>query len=203
MKFDTNPNVDSQRQAEYNWEWRLQKAFPELGGGERMTLDQCRELVQMVWADFTDRSDPTSAPCPRVVSRKEGSCPCYQFSHVIKLPRNGRNGMTVLHEVAHALQSRYCRDLWPSAPDYDGLLNTYRNPAHGRGFASLMLLLLYRYFGLNVAAMRKLRQPNVNPFTGKKIGRAVHFAPMDMIPKPLGRVRVAARRLAQTQGGAR
>jgi hypothetical protein len=193
MKFDTNRFVDSQRQAEYNWEHRLGNEFGLICIGKTLSLDSCQELVDTVWEDFVPVE--LNRPAPKIVIAGSNANCCWyrRWTHTIHLTPNGQNPFTVLHEAAHALQSVH--ELWPHGQDKNGNLKTYRQPAHGRGFAALMLNLFYRYYGLNIAEMRRLRKPNVDPFTGKKIGNAVHFAPMNMVPKPLRRVRVAARRL--------
>ena len=108
---------DRQRKAVYRWEARVKHVH---GLGEcELSLDECKQIVDRVWADYTR---PDVIPGPNVTDgrgRKSGG-----FAHQsweIRLPKMARRDWYVLHEIAHSLMAHFRLGLAMHAPEFVGL----------------------------------------------------------------------------------
>jgi len=114
---------DSQRTAVYRWESAIKKRWPELD--TRLPLDECRNLIKKVWADYRPGENP-----PELADGR-GTRTAYGSRWRINLPVWARTKLVVLHEIAHSLLSPQL-------------------PFHGREFARLVLELWRHYAGLPI-----------------------------------------------------
>jgi len=123
---------DNQRSAVYKWERSLD-AWP----GEHLSLHECRWWVHRVWLDYIPGDPPPKIKDGR--GRRSG----YGNRYVIKLPREARYELYVLHEVAHAIVHYR-----------DRLRRTCAG--HGPEYARLVLDLYSRYKGVSLSEGRRL-----------------------------------------------
>ena len=119
---------DSQRGAVYKWGDTLLGKFPHLG--RELTLAECVDYVYRVWYDYHPYSG-----VPRVSDGRGRRSACGNRRY-ISLPRWARDPGTVLHEIAHSLQTEM--------------------PWHGPQFARLFLELLAHYEGVPKSAAKSL-----------------------------------------------
>ena len=119
---------DSQRSAIYAWESMICKAWPRCN--EKLTLEECVELIRQVWEDYRPGQTPPIVGDGRGRRRACGN------RGQIKLPTWARTKIMVLHEVAHSLQQT--------------------RPWHGPEFARLALELWSEYAFLPLAPAKRL-----------------------------------------------
>lgn len=117
---------DSQKSAVYAWE----NTIPEKELHGDWTLEQCRALVDRVWADY--RPGQRSPEVRPGFGHRNATGSRY----TIQLPLWSRQPIVVLHETAHSLLPI--------------------NSTHGPDFATLLLDLMARYAGVDKGAARKL-----------------------------------------------
>ena len=97
-------NRDTQRQRLYDWEG---DTVPQ---GPTLSLEDCQHIVDQVWADYHDESDPPAVVDGRGRRNAGGS------RYKISLPVWARNLRTVLHEVSHSIVGSY--KVAPHGPEY-------------------------------------------------------------------------------------
>lgn len=134
---------DSQRGAVYAWDEKVYAKWPDILK-KKLTLSECRELIVKVYGDYRPGRTP-----PELRDGRGRRRAVAYGSHLIKLPVWARTVGTVLHEIAHGL-------------------NTVR-PAHGKTYARQVLELYVRYGGV-VRSEAKSLGVNQKP-------RRVRFAP--------------------------
>jgi hypothetical protein len=119
---------DFQRARVYRWE--AEHVFPH--AGERLSLDQCRALVDQAyrWREKPG-SDPSWQP-PRVTDGRGRRHACGS-REVIKLPRWARTRAIVLHECAHGMA----------------------DDQHGPKFVAVYVELLVEFAGLDAQGLRQ------------------------------------------------
>lgn len=112
---------DFQRSKVYRWEGEVFSAM----GTPSMTLDECRELVERIWAALApDEVPPPVVTLKKSVRRSDGN-------HLkIRLSPNHLNPIMTVHETTHGLLSAVGEDI-----------------GHGPLFVRLYLELLERYAG--------------------------------------------------------
>lgn len=89
---------DFQRARVYRWE--AEHVFPH--AGERLSLDQCRTLVEEAYR-WRERPGPDPSWKPPLVTDGRGRRHACGSREVIKLPRWSRTRAIVLHECAHGM----------------------------------------------------------------------------------------------------
>lgn len=150
---------DFQRSRVYRWQ---REVFPGKGKAT-LTLDECRELVERIWAAHAP--EKWAVPAVRLDTRKNrrgGSS--YRWRTGIKLAPNQLNPIVVIHEMTHAL----C----PVSGD-----------GHGPLFVRLFLELVKRYAGeeaepaedLKVASYEELVAYQQGKYPGGTIERLRGF----------------------------
>lgn len=107
---------DSQREKVYAWEWevkhRLRADDPEPKEDAVMTLAEAQEFVNRIWDDHGLGSPPA------VDAGGHGRRVATGGRWHITLPKWARTRITILHEVAHALQDTYYREVAPHGPEF-------------------------------------------------------------------------------------
>jgi len=111
---------DTQRQAVYNWEYRVKQRFPKQN--KQLSLPECKALVRRVWNDYFPDEWPPEVRDGRGTKWARGS------RHKISLPKWARTKVVVLHEIAHSLQGK--------------------TPWHSPGFTTLLVQLWHKYAGI-------------------------------------------------------
>ena len=154
---------DRQRKAVYDWELSIIGPMPTMLLGEigQLTIEQCQQIVDTVWADY-GLTDP-----PIVKAARKGAMRATGMRAKIVLPGWTRTAFIVLHEVTHSLQE--VEEIWP-----DGKAD---QAWHGPTFATLALDLYSRYLGMDRDGAKK-KGVHQKP-------RRVRFAPLALVPHPL------------------
>lgn len=145
---------DNQRQAVYRWDDKLGAQWPHLI--EPMTLKQCVDLVNRVWADHFPQKVPPTVKDGRGCTYAQGG------RWRVVLPRWGRRKGTVLHEIAHSLMY--------------GNGHGHYVAAHGPEYARCLLELLVEYGGVERSVAKRLGE--------QQKPRKVRFAPRDSTAVP-------------------
>jgi len=115
---------DNQRRAVYCWEDSIRKRWPELN--QTLTLQECREWVAKVWADYRPGEEPPTVKDGRGTRIARGG------RWTVNLPHWSRQTIVVLHEITHSLATpSQTKEGW-----------------HGKAFAQLVLELWNHYAGI-------------------------------------------------------
>lgn len=119
---------DSQKTKVYNWQWALAITY---NLRTPLTDSGIYDLIDEVcsWWRIT-------IPTWGYAGSKAGSA-YLPWSHHIELGQSGKNKLTVLHEVSHAI-------------------TRYGQPAHGPDFVGVLMAVLWRYADVNINKMVNL-----------------------------------------------
>lgn len=131
---------DFQRARVYRWE--AEHVFPQ--AGERLSLQQCRALVEAAYR-WREQPGPDSAWAPPRVTDGRGRRHACGSREVIKLPRWARTRAIVLHECAHGMA----------------------DDQHGPKFVGVYVALLEKFCSLNRSALLVTLTASEVQFTGK------------------------------------
>ncbi len=118
--------MDTQIDRVYRWERvALPGVYWRIGQSRRMSLAQCRKLINRIYHD-AEQENP-----PRIFDGRGSKIAFAKRNFSIHLPRLTRVKEIVIHETAHTL-------LYP-------IIIKYNREPHGPEFVALYIKLLHRY----------------------------------------------------------